>query len=179
MSDPERPRRIDLAVSLVVLVVWLVPITEGAFNAAPGKYWPGLIRDFGSISCLFRQRPESLPYYRLQVRRGEADEWTLLDERVYFPMEPFGHRSRFDRFMDRWGGRDLKARDDLVAWIARRDRKLQPNDPPILEVRFLLGVHPIRVGDPPPAGHWQKPLPDEARPRVDSIHPVGRPGRRP
>lgn len=174
-----RPRKLDLAVSLVVLVVWLVPITEGAFNAAPGTWWPGLIRDFGSISCLFRQRPENLPYYRLQVRREFSDEWAELDEREFFPMEPFGHRSRFDRFMDRWAARSLKARDDLVVWISARDHQLRPQQPAIVEVRFIGGNRPIRVGQPPPLGHWQKPHIDPDRLKIDSIHLVGQPGRRP
>lgn len=178
MTDFERPRWLDLVLSLVVLGVWVVPITEGAFNAAPGRHWPGLVRDFGSISCLFRHRPENLPYYRLQVRRDRG-EWTQLDERQYFPMEPFGHRSRFDRFMDRWGYKDLAARDDLVAWIAARDRVLHPQDPPIAAVRFIAGNRPIRVGDPPPTGHWQKPPLDLQRLRVDSTHPVGQPGKKP
>ena len=179
MTDLERPRWHDVALSLVVLVAWVVPITEGAFNAAPNRGWPGLIRDFGSISCLFRHRPENLPYYRLQVRRDVGD-WVALDERAYFPMEPFGHRSRFDRFMDRWGYNNLRARDDLVLWIAARDRELHPAEPPIVAVRFVAGNRPIRVDQPPPQGHWQKPpLDPERAVQVDSHHVVGQPGSRP
>lgn len=167
MTDPERFRRRDVFVSLFVLGLWLVPITEGALNAAPGRYWPGLIRDFGSVSCLFRSRPDTVRYFRVQVRRGP--EWTVLDEREFFPMHPFGHRSRFDRFMERWGGRLDKSRADLARWIVARDRQLRPTAPPIVAVRFLAGNHPIRLDDPPP-GHWVKPPLDLRRERVLSTH---------
>ncbi|HEY8377647.1 MAG TPA: hypothetical protein VIK91_14225, partial [Nannocystis sp.] len=98
-SSALRIRRRDVAAALLVLVVWLVPISEGAIGAAPGRWWPTVIRDFGSISCLFRHRPEKVVYYFMQVLREGRREWELVDEASLFPMEPFGYRSRFDRFM--------------------------------------------------------------------------------
>lgn len=49
MGAREGPRRRDVVASLLVLILWVVPITEGAFNAAPGSGWPVVIRDFGSM----------------------------------------------------------------------------------------------------------------------------------
>jgi hypothetical protein len=149
VTDPERHRRSDLVISVFVLGVWL--------------------RDFGSISCLFRARPETVAYFHIQVRRGGA--WVDIDERAFFPMHPFGHRSRFDRFMERWGGRSEPARADLARWLAVRDRALFPGLAPIEAVRFYAGNHPIRADDPP-RGHWRKPALDPGRERLLSTHEV-------
>lgn len=153
---PTRPRRRDVAAALLVLVVWLVPISEGALQAAPATWWPTVVRDLGSISCLFRSRPESVAYYFAQVQRAGRRDWEAIDERALFPMEPFGYRSRFDRFMERFGARQERARGDLARWIAARDRELNPERSPVSAVRFLAASQAI---DParPPAGRWHKP----------------------
>lgn len=167
MTDPERHRRSDLFISVFVLGVWLVPITEGAVNAAPSVRWPAVIRDFGSISCLFRARPEHVLFFHVQVRRAGA--WVDIDERSFFPMHPFGHRSRFDRFMERWGGRSEPSRADVARWLAARDRQINPGLAPVEAVRFYAGNHPIRAADPPP-GHWKKPPLDPRREQLLSTH---------
>jgi len=178
MEGPQPPGR-DILVGVLVLALWVVPIVEGALNAAPNPAWPTVVRDMSTISCLFRHRPERWSFFYLQVRR-EGGDWRYWDEHEYFPMEPFGHRTRFDRFMERWGARRLRARDDLVRWLAARDRELHPQEPAIVAVRFLFGTREIRV-DQPPDGHWQKPDPSRLirPPKVDSVHPVGQPGRQP
>lgn len=170
--------RRDIVAGSLVFGLWIVPIVEGALNASPNTAWPVVIRDMGSVSCLFRSRPERWSYFYLQTRR-EGGDWRYWDEHEYFPMEPFGHRSRFDRFMDRWGTRSLPARDDLVAWLVGRDRALHPELAPIVAVRFLFLTQEIRT-DQPPRGHWQKPDPTRLvrPPKVESLHPVGEVGRR-
>lgn len=162
-----------------MVLFWVVPIAEGAFNAAPNAAWPIIIRDTSTVSCLFRHRPERWSFFYLQTRR-DNDGWRFWDEHEYFPMEPFGHRTRFDRFMDRWGTRHLPARDDLVRWLIARDRELHPQLSPIVSVRFLFVTQAIRA-DQPPRGHWQKPDPTRLPrpPTIDSIHEAGQAGRRP
>ena len=125
-AAPARPLRRDVAAALLVLVVWLVPISEGAIQAAPAAWWPTIVRDLGSISCLFRHRPEHVTYYFAQVLREGRRDWELVDEARLFPMEPFGYRSRFDRFMERFGATQARARADLAGWIATRERELEP-----------------------------------------------------
>ncbi|MDC0718408.1 hypothetical protein [Nannocystis bainbridge] len=184
MSAPEpgpaRPLRRDVAAALLVLVVWLVPIGQGAIQAAPATWWPTIVRDLGSISCLFRHRPESVPYFFMQVLREGRREWEPVDERALFPMEPFGYRTRFDRFMERFGAKHEASRLDLARWVADRDRTLNPKQNPVVAVRFLAGSQKI---DParPPVGHWQKPEPTPQTVRVLSSHDLreetGRPGR--
>lgn len=158
MSAPAtaRPLRRDVAAAALVLVVWAIPISEGAIQAAPAAWWPTVVRDLGSISCLFRHRPESVPYYFVQVLRAGRRDWEPIDEAALFPMQPFGFRSRFDRFMERFGARSERARLDLARWVAARDRELDPGRSPIVAVRFLAGAQKI---DParPPAGRWHKP----------------------
>jgi hypothetical protein len=166
---PAGPRRRDVAAALLVLVVWIVPISEGAIQAAPASWWPTIVRDLGSISCLFRYRPESVSYYFVQVLRAGRREWEPLDERAMFPMEPFGYRSRFDRFMERFGHRSETARLDLARWVAARDRELNPVRSPVVAVRFLAGAQKIDRARPP-AGRWHKPDPATAPARILSSH---------
>jgi hypothetical protein len=166
---PARPLRRDVAAALLVLVVWVVPISQGAIQAAPATWWPTVVRDLGSISCLFRHRPESVSYFFIQVLRDGRREWEPIDERAMFPMEPFGYRSRFDRFMERFGAKQETSRLDLARWVAARDRELNPTRAPVVAVRFLAGAQKI---DParPPSGHWQKPAPTPQTVRVLSSH---------
>ena len=161
------PRRRDFGAAALVLVVWLIPISEGALQAAPASWWPTVIRDLGSISCLFRSRPESVAYFHAQVLRAGRREWEPIDETAMFPMQPFGYRSRFDRFMERFGGKNERARVDLARWIAVRDGELDPARMPVVGVRFLAGTSAIEV-DRPPTGRWHKP--DARGSRVLSTH---------
>lgn len=173
MNEPPAPgaRRLrrDVAAAVLVLVVWIVPISEGAIGAVPGPWWPTLVRDLGSISCLFRHRPESVSYYFMQVRREGRRAWELVDEAAMFPMEPFGYRSRFDRFMERFGARHEPARADLARWVAARDRELDPARPQVVAVRFLAGAKRIDPADPP-AGHWQQPGLRDGPTKILSTH---------
>jgi hypothetical protein len=162
--------RRDLVVGALVFALWIVPIVEGALNRTPNRAWPAVVRDMTTVSCLFSTRPERFRYFYLQVRR-DGGEWEYVSERELFPMEPFGHRSRFDRFMERWGSGNPRARDDLARWLAARDRQLRPQDRPLVAVRFLSAIQEIRA-DQPPQGHWHKPDPAQSRPRVDSTHPL-------
>lgn len=175
MSPPATagPLRRDVAAALLVLVVWAVPISEGAIQAAPASWWPTVVRDLGSISCLFRHRPESVAYYFVQVLRAGRRDWEPIDERAMFPMEPFGYRSRFDRFMERFGARSERARLDLARWVAARDGELHPERSPVVAVRFLAAAQKI---DParPPQGRWHKPAPIANPTRVLSIHDLSK-----
>lgn len=165
--------RRDLVAGALVFALWIVPIVEGALNRAPNRAWPGVVRNMTAVSCLFSSLPERFRYFYVQIRRdgGDGRDWQYVDERELFPMEPFGHRSRFDRFMERWGGADPRARDELARWLAARDRELHPHEPPVVAVRFLSAIQQIRA-DQPPQGHWHKPDPAQSRPRVDSTHPL-------
>ena len=169
MSEAARPgpRRRDVAAASLVLVVWLVPISEGALQAAPASWWPTVIRDLGSISCLFRHRPTQVNYFHVQVLREGRRGWEPIDEQALFPMQPFGYRSRFDRFMERFGMRRESARRDLARWIAARDNALFPARAPVVGVRFLGGARPI-AAERPPAGRWHKP--DASGARILSTH---------
>jgi hypothetical protein len=162
-------RRRDVLAALLVLVVWIVPITEGAIGAAPGPWWPSVMRDLGSISCLFRHRPEHVTYYFMLVLREGRRDWEPVDEARLFPMEPFGYRSRFDRFMERFGGARERAREDLARWVAARDRELEPARAPVVAVRFLVGAKKIDPAEPP-SGRWRQPGPYERPTRILSTH---------
>jgi hypothetical protein len=82
-------------------------------------------------------------------------------------MQPFGYRSRFDRFMERFGAKSENARGDLAIWIAGREDALRPNRAPVIGVRFLAGSAPIEAARPP-SGRWHKP--DSRGARVLSTH---------
>jgi hypothetical protein len=151
-----RIARRDLALGLAFLVAWVLPIWHGALAGYPARWFPSALRDFYSISCLFSRRSEEVPYYLVELRHEGSPMWRTLDEPEYFPLLVFGYRTRCDRFMIRWGSQSEAARDELARWIARRHGEIHPEQPRVVAVRFLAGMHRI---DPakPPQERWRKP----------------------
>src|SRR5690606_18885637 len=98
---------------------------------------------------------------------ADRPDWEPIDEPALFPMQPFGYRSRFDRFMERFGARSETARADLAGWIAGREDARAPGRARVIGVRFLAGNAPIEAARPP-AGRWHKP--DSRGARVLSTH---------
>ncbi|MCA9690435.1 MAG: hypothetical protein R3A51_06640 [Nannocystaceae bacterium] len=181
-EEPQRPqsqatprvRRRDVVVGALVLLAWLTPLAQGAVLGRPKGPWPFFWKDLCTVSCLFPTAPREIQYYHLEVARQGRPVFYPLEEAEYFQLQPFGYRTRFDYFMARWGAHSPAPRQDLVEWIARRDRELHPAEPPIVRVRFLRSIRPIRA-DTPPTGRWRKPpRPDRARDRVGvlAVHEV-------
>lgn len=154
---PWRPRVRDVVLALVFTFGWLIPVAAAAIKGGPLRALPNKLRDFYSVSCLFGDASARISVFYVQVWRDGARGWEDFDERELFRLEPFGHRTRFDRFMARFGYHDRAepARRELALWLAQRDRELRPDAPRVVRVRYLwTDVHI----DPehPPTGRWRK-----------------------
>ncbi|MCA9680921.1 MAG: hypothetical protein KC457_01900 [Myxococcales bacterium] len=155
---PSRPRTRDLILAALFTVGWLLPVAVSSWRGGPPSSWPTRARDFYSVSCLFGTASDRVSMFYVQVRREGLAGWQDFDEGEYFRLEPFGHRTRFDRFMARFGVGDSgeQAREELAHWLAARDRERQPGSAPIIAVRFLWTDRHIDAEDPP-QGCWRKP----------------------
>jgi hypothetical protein len=158
---------------LFVLLAWHLPITyHGVVSThrLPGVPWN--LHRCHDIACLFDQAPTARHHYYLQVRTAERPDWTTVDVDEYFPMQPFGHRSRFERLLGHWGDRPKRAHRELAAWLFARHRERHPEQSRWLELRFLWTWVNI-TEDPPPQGA-ARPPPAESfaydRRRVLSVH---------
>lgn len=174
MNSPDprpRPRVIDRVLGVFFLLVWLVPISYTAFVGYPGQWLPINLRDLYSVSCLFDDRSERFTSFVVQVRYADSVAWEDFEEEAFFPMQPFGHRSRLDRLFSRFLWQEAREpdRQELADWIARRHQTLNPHRPAIVAVRYMAFDTAI---DPefPPEGHWHKPRASEVqRPRLHRI----------
>lgn len=150
--------RRDVIVGSLFVVLWLVPLLHTAIAGYPTKGLQANVRDLYSVTCLFRHRTTELSLFYIQVRYADRRGYYDLDEVEYFPMQPFGHRSRFDRYMARFG-HPKKAdaqRLEVARFVADRHAQLHPDEAPIVSVRFIRAQHDI-AEHYPPAGSWKKP----------------------
>ncbi len=151
------PRRRDLAVGAAFTLFWLLPLAISGVSGGPPRVLPAKARDFYAVSCLFATASDRVSVFYVQVWRQGARGWEDFDEREYFGLEPFGHRTRFDRFMARFGYRDRAepARAEMARWLVAQDAEQHPERASIIRVRYLWTDVWISV-DAPPTGHWRK-----------------------
>lgn len=169
-TTPWRPRVIDVVALLGFGLAWLIPIAWVGVLGGPPAGWPTHARDLYAVSCLFGRASERVSVFYVQVRHADERGWRDLPEAEYFGLEPFGHRTRFDRFMARFGhyAEAGPARRELAEWLAETHAARHPEQPPIVAVRYVWADREISA-DAPPAGRWQKPPRAEAGP----IHRLG------
>ena len=166
-------RRDVVALSLCV-AFWILPISQGALVGTVRMFDSPTVRQYYRISCLFGVMSSSVHMYHVEFQRRGSPAWEVFDEPAYFKMEPFGNRTRFDRFMTRWARLNSRARREFVRWLTRRDREQHPEFSPISRVRFLVTPRRIRP-ESPPRGAFQKPRrPPRGKERVHvlAVHEV-------
>jgi hypothetical protein len=170
------PRLRDRACVVAFLALWHAPVLyHGAVSQWPARGEPWLLHRCHDITCLFIDRTDTTHSYYLQAIYPGRD-WQTVDPFEYFPMEPFGHRTRMYRFLAYWRPERQGGRDELAAFVFRRHRELHPDDPQPTAVRFVHAWSKRRA-DVPPTGAWQAPPLSQVPPRqrrVLSTHtPVG------
>jgi hypothetical protein len=165
MAQRWRPRTIDVVALVSFSLLWLAPMAFVGARGSTPVAWPPQARDMYAVSCLFGQARERVSMFYVQVRYDDRPGWHDLDEREYFGLEAFGHRTRFDRFMARFGYQDeaVGARTELARWLAATHAARHPDQPRIVAVRYVWADRVIDPDDPP-QGCWQKPPRAEAGP---------------
>lgn len=158
-----RPRVVDVAALTGLTALWLVPMAYVGWLGGPPRAWPTTARDLYAVSCLFGRGSERVSVFYVQVRYADRPGWYDLDEREHFELEPFGHRTRFDRFMQRFGYQDNAelARRELATWLAQAHAARHGERGEVIAVRFLWADVEIRA-DRAPTGAWRKPSRAEA-----------------
>ncbi len=163
----------DRLAVLAFLGLWLGPVLwHGAVSQAPLPGDPLVLHRCHDIACLFTRRPATWNAYYVQVRRAGVPTWTTLELTPYFPMHPFGYRTRLHRFLIDWGPENQRGRDELAAWLFERHRQLHPDAPQPAELRFVWTWLAPQV-DRPPTGAWHPPPVEKLaanRMRVLSVH---------
>ena len=167
------PRRRDRLLVAAFFALWLVPVFwHGAVSQhrIPGE--PALLHDCHNIACLFTTRPRSWNAYYVQVRSQGRPDWQTLDLGKYFPMEPFGHRTRLHRFLIHWGPERARGREEVAAYLFARHHALHPERRQPDELRFVW-TWTAPQADRPPEGAWQPPPVEKLpanRMRILSMH---------
>lgn len=156
-SAAGRVRTRDLIALASFTLLWLVPMAYVGYLGGSPASWPTTLRDLYAVSCLFGPGSTRTSVFYVQVRYDDRRGWYDLDESEYFGLEPFGHRTRFDRFMQRFGYQDDAelARRELAQWLAQTHAARHPEAPTIVAVRYLWADREIRR-DQPPVGRWRK-----------------------
>jgi len=173
-AAPPAPRPWDRLWVALFLVFWLFPIVwHGAVSRKPLPIDPPLLHTCHDIACLFTIRPGTWNAYYVQVRSPGVPDWQTLDSREYFPMEPFGHRTRLHRYLIDWGTKQgQRGREEVAAFLFRRHRELHPDRRQPGELRFVwTWFSPLT--DRPPPGRWDPPPVDKLpanRMRILSVH---------
>ena len=157
MTERWRPRSVDVAALAGFTLLWLVPMTYVGFLGEPPSSWPTTARDLYAVSCLFGRGAERTSVFYVQVRYADRPGWYDLDEREHFGLEPFGHRTRFDRFMQRFGYQDESAlaRREMALWLAEAHAARHPEAGEVVALRFLWADVEVRAAEP--SGEWRKP----------------------
>ena len=160
---PWRPRIVDVVALLGFGLLWLVPMAFVGYRGGPPVSWAPQVRDIYAVSCLFGQGRERVSMFYVQVRYADRPGWHDLPEHEYFRHQPFGHRTRFDRFMARFGYYEKAefARREMATWLVDRHAQRYPEQPPIVALRYLWADRELLSGEEP-QGHWTKPPRAEA-----------------
>lgn len=167
------PRLRDRLCVAGFILLWFVPVVwHGVFSPPPIRGEPWNFHRCHDISCLFTDRPSSRNSYYVEVRYLGQPTWQTLDLAGYFDMEPFGYRTRMQRFLARWSGKKSRGRAELAAWLFRRHAELHPDAPQPIELRFVWAWTIPSVDEPPQGDGRPPPLSDfpPDRSRIMSIH---------
>lgn len=173
-SSPPTPRWWDRLWVAAFLILWLIPVFwHGAVSRKPLPGDLHYLHTCHDIACLFTTRPTSWNAYYVQVRGRGRPDWQTLDSREYFPMQPFGHRTRLHRYLLDWGGKGgQRGREEVADFIFQRHRELHPDRPQPDELRFVWTWF-APLTDRPPAGKWDPPPVEKLpanRMRILSLH---------
>ena len=173
-ASPSAPWIWDRLCVALFLLFWLFPVFwHGAVTRRPLPLDPRYLHSCHDIACLFTTRPATWNAYYVQVRSPGRPDWQTLDTREYFPMEPFGHRTRLHRYLIDWGNKNgQRGRDEVAAFLFRRHRELHPELRQPGELRFVWTWF-APLTDRPPPGQWNPPPVEQLpanRMRILSLH---------
>jgi hypothetical protein len=153
----------DAVASVLLIGVWLLPITYTGVMRADVPFFPDWLAYQQRVACLFTNAMDYWSTYHPQVRlQGDpADAWQELPEAGYFDMTVFGYRSKLERAMEYCQGTawQAEAATETARFIATRWAELHP-DQPLAAVRFARVVYTSRSLVGQPGAFVRQPLAD-------------------
>lgn len=143
--------------SVFFIIVWIIPMTiTGAVQVdsvqAELQRVPVAIRNQYRISCLFTHASRSWPTIHYEVRFFGQMAWQEGPLEGYFDLDIFGYRSRFNRIVSASRhkndagevvGKNRIRLEEIGVFIADRWAELNPEDPPVQEVRLTEIRHKV------------------------------------
>lgn len=152
-----RPKLYDRIAVAAIFGLVIVPVFwRGVVNERPIPGMPRLLDEIQGISCLFSERPNVWHFVYIQVRRGDGHGWVTVPQEDFFPLEPFGHRTRLHRFLLNQKMKETRLTKELAVWFYERWPEVYPGESMPLEVRFAYSYVEPQVDDPP-EGKWEIP----------------------
>ena len=141
-----------MVLTVLFFLFWLFPMAAtGALSTSLYTY-PAPIRNQFRISCLFTSSSKSWPTVHYEVRKYGRVGWEEGPLEGFFDIDIFGYRSRLNRIVlvsrhkNKKGRLHYKNRlrlQEIADFIAARWLELNPDDPPVLSVRYTIVNHPV------------------------------------
>ena len=142
-----------VAVSVMLILGWLIPMTLTGVMKASLYTVPVPIRNQYRISCLFTHSSSAWHTVHYQVRKEGQIEWEEGPLEGFFDLDIFGYRSKLNRIALASRSRSRKTKlaygkgqmrfEEMGRFIAQRWSVLYPEDPAIQEVRFYRVGHKV------------------------------------
>jgi hypothetical protein len=139
-------------------LLWLLPVAYHSLAHRPLPGAPPLLLQTTNVSCLFLRPQDYVPVQYIQVLLPGQTDWSTEDDRHYFRMSPFGHRTRFDELLRKRLDSEQALRE-VAAYVRLRHTRRTGVAP--LAVRFVAG---IVLNPEDPSGHFVKPPLSEIAP---------------
>ncbi|MAA79316.1 MAG: hypothetical protein CL916_08650 [Deltaproteobacteria bacterium] len=159
-------RSYGLALSLMGLGYWFVPMSlTGIINQSFLSY-PPVLRNQFRIACLFTHSSRSWPTTHYEYQLKGSEEWKEGPLQPFFPVDIFGHRTRFNRivlaskYKNKKGkvvGKNAIRLKEIGQYIKDHWHEAFPEDPPIERVRFTVANHPVGKKHCMEIGNWNRP----------------------
>ena len=159
-------RSYGLVLSLIGLVYWFVPMSlTGIINESFLSY-PPVLRNQFRIACLFTHASRSWPTTHYEYQLEGSDDWKEGPLQPFFPVDIFGHRTRFNRivlaskYKNKKGkvvGKNALRLKGIGMYIKDHWKEAFPDDPPIERVRFTVANHPVGKKHCMELGNWTRP----------------------
>ena len=164
-SAPPNVRWRDrLAVASFCLLLLLPILVRSTVHPQPLPGVPKLLNKVCSITCLFTHKPNGWSTYYVQARYPGRQSWETLDQAAFFPLKPFGRRTRMHRLLGAWQAKGGPQTRDMARWVLLRHGELYPDEPQPVAIRFSRSWSFPDPEDPPQQG-WRHPTWLEVSPK--------------
>lgn len=163
-------------VSILLVLIWLVPLNCTGNLKANLYTIPAPIRNQYRISCLFTSASRSWHTVHYEVRKEGQVQWEEGPLEGFFELDIFGYRTKLNRvgLASRYKGKDGKIHGknktrfiDMAKFIGMRWAENYPTDPEVKEVRFQRVAHKVGKEHCMKREVWSRPalssIPEEER----------------